>query len=51
MGNRRARGQGGVRTWIKDPLAIFADGAERGLVVEGTRIAERVGQGDDAGAH
>jgi cytosine/adenosine deaminase-related metal-dependent hydrolase len=35
-----------MRTWIKDPLAIFADGAERGLVVEGTRIAERVGQGE-----
>jgi 8-oxoguanine deaminase len=33
-----------VRTWIKDPLAIFADGAERGVVVEGTRIAERVGR-------
>jgi 8-oxoguanine deaminase len=29
-----------MRTWIKDPLAVFADGAERGLVVEGTRIAE-----------
>ena len=34
-----------MRTWIKDPLAIFADGAERGVVVEGTRIAERVGRG------
>src|SRR5271165_5728919 len=34
-----------MRTWIKDPLAIFADGAERGLVVEGTRIAGRVGRG------
>ena len=34
-----------MRTWIKDPLAIFADHAERGLVVEGTRIAERVGRG------
>ena len=34
-----------MRTWIKDPLAIFADSAERGLVVEGTRIAERVGRG------
>ena len=34
-----------MRTWIKDPLAILADGAERGLVVEGTRIAERVGRG------
>ena len=34
-----------MRTWIKDPLAIFADGAERGLIVEDARIAERVGQG------
>ncbi len=34
-----------MRTWIKDPLAILADGAERGLVVEGTRIAELVGRG------
>src|SRR5271165_180644 len=34
-----------MRTWIKDPLAIFADGAERGLVVEGARIAKRVGRG------
>jgi 8-oxoguanine deaminase len=35
-----------MRTWIKDPLAIFADGAERGVIVEGTRIAERVGRGE-----
>jgi 8-oxoguanine deaminase len=34
-----------VRLWIKDPLAIFADGAKRGLVVDGTRIAELVGKG------
>jgi 8-oxoguanine deaminase len=34
-----------VRLWIKDPLAIFADGAERGLVVEGTRIVEIVPSG------
>ncbi len=34
-----------MRTWIKDPLAILADGAERGLIVEGTRIAELVGKG------
>ena len=27
-----------MRTWIKDPLAIFSEGAERGVVVEGTRI-------------
>src|SRR6201994_2800056 len=35
-----------MRIWIRDPLAIFADGAERGLVVDGTRIAERVGKGE-----
>src|SRR6202167_2278697 len=35
-----------MRTWIKDPLAIFADDAECGLVVDGTRIAERVGRGE-----
>ena len=34
-----------MRTWIKDPLAIFAQGGERGVVIEGTRIAERVGKG------
>src|SRR5271155_6130612 len=34
-----------MRIWIRDPLAIFAEGAERGLVVEGARIAERVGRG------
>ncbi|MBV8242451.1 MAG: 8-oxoguanine deaminase [Hyphomicrobiales bacterium] len=34
-----------MRTWIKDPLAIFAEGAARGLVVEGTRIAACVGVG------
>jgi 8-oxoguanine deaminase len=34
-----------VRAWIKDPLAILADGADRGVIVEGTRIVERVGRG------
>ncbi len=34
-----------MRVWLKDPLAIFADGAERGLVVEGARIVELVGRG------
>jgi 8-oxoguanine deaminase len=37
-------GAGFMRTWIKDPLAIFAAGAERGLVVEDGRIAETVGE-------
>ncbi len=34
-----------MRLWIKDPLAILAEGAERGFVVEGTRIVELVGRG------
>ena len=33
--------------WIKDPLAIFADGAERGIVVQGGRIAELVPAGNN----
>jgi 8-oxoguanine deaminase len=33
-----------MRLWIKDPLAIFATDAERGLVVEGGRIVELVGK-------
>jgi 8-oxoguanine deaminase len=28
--------------WIKDPIAIFADGAERGVVVQDGRIIEKV---------
>jgi 8-oxoguanine deaminase len=34
-----------MRLWIKDPLALFGEGAERGLVIEGTRIVELVGRG------
>jgi len=46
--------------WIKDPLAIMADGAERGVVVEGGEIVELVAKGGtpkteakpfDAGEH
>jgi len=47
--------------WIKDPLAILADGAERGVVVQDGRIVELVAAGReprapavetfDAGAH
>ena len=46
--------------WIKDPQAILADGAERGLVVEDGRIVELVGKANrpktkaaafDASAH
>ena len=31
-----------MRIWIKDPLAILAPGAERGVVVEGDEIVELV---------
>jgi 8-oxoguanine deaminase len=31
--------------WIKDPLAILAEGAERGIVVRGAEIVERIGKG------
>lgn len=34
-----------MRLWIKNPLAIFAEGAEGGLVVEDGRIAELVARG------
>jgi 8-oxoguanine deaminase len=39
-----------MRLWIKDPLAILADGAERGVVIEGTRIVELVGRGKEPAA-
>ena len=31
--------------WIKDPLAIFAKGAERGIVIQDGRIVELVPAG------
>jgi 8-oxoguanine deaminase len=31
--------------WIKDPLAVFAEGAERGIVVQNGRIVELVPKG------
>ena len=34
-----------MRLWIKDPLAILAADAERGIVVEGSQIVECVGRG------
>jgi 8-oxoguanine deaminase len=34
-----------MRLWLKDPLAILAEGAERGVVVEGSRIVELVARG------
>ncbi|MGD0184099.1 MAG: 8-oxoguanine deaminase [Roseiarcus sp.] len=39
-----------MRTWIKDPLAIFATSAERGLVVEDGRIAETIAKGCEPAA-
>lgn len=34
-----------MRLWLKDPIAILADGAERGVVVEDSRIVELVASG------
>src|SRR5208282_2277842 len=34
-----------MRLWIKDPLAVLAAGAERGLVVDGAEIVECVARG------
>jgi 8-oxoguanine deaminase len=34
-----------VRVWIRSPLAILAEGAEGGIVIEDNRIAELVGRG------
>lgn len=39
-----------MRLWVKDPLAILADGAGRGLVVEDGRIAECVATGGEPAA-
>jgi 8-oxoguanine deaminase len=33
--------------WIKDPLSILADGAERGVVIKGGKIVELVGRGKE----
>ena len=35
-----------MRLWIKDPIAVLAEGAERGLVVEEGRVVELVGRGE-----
>src|ERR1700733_9103381 len=35
-----------MRIWIKDPLAIYADGAEGGVLAEDTRIAQRGRKGE-----
>ena len=35
------------RLWIRDPLAIFANGAERGFVVENQMITELIGTGNE----
>jgi len=31
--------------WIKDPLAILADGAERGIVIQNGKIVELIPRG------
>ncbi len=39
-----------MRLWIRDPLAVFAPAAERGVVVDGTTIAELVPRGREPSA-
>jgi 8-oxoguanine deaminase len=39
-----------LRLWIKDPLAILGAGAERGIVVDGSRIVELVARGAEPNA-
>jgi 8-oxoguanine deaminase len=39
---------GSSALWIKDPLGIFADGAERGIVIKAARIVELVPAGASA---
>lgn len=39
-----------MRLWLKDPLAVLADGAERGVVVDGSRIVELVAAGSEPAA-
>ena len=38
-----------MRTWIKDPVAILAPNAERGVVIEGAEIVECVPRGHSPG--
>jgi 8-oxoguanine deaminase len=37
-----------MRTWIRDPIAVLAEGAERGLIIDGPRIVELVGRAGPA---
>jgi 8-oxoguanine deaminase len=32
-----------MRTWIRDPIAVLAEGAAHGLIIDGSRIVELVG--------
>src|SRR5439155_3218396 len=48
--NHAVRKSGGIMDqtqpiWIRDPLSILADGAERGVVVRGGKIVELVPRG------
>ena len=43
--NEKAAVSNKAALWIKDPLAILADGAERGVVVKDGRIVELVPAG------
>ncbi|HTV28009.1 MAG TPA: 8-oxoguanine deaminase [Xanthobacteraceae bacterium] len=40
-----------MRTWIRDPVAMLAEGAPRGLIVEDSRIVELVGGSGPASAY
>ncbi|BBE71518.1 8-oxoguanine deaminase [Oharaeibacter diazotrophicus] len=40
-----------ARLWIRDPIAVLAEGAERGVVVEGGLIVALVGRDDPDPAH
>jgi len=40
-----------MRTWIRDPIAVLAEGAGRGLIVEDSRIVELVGPAGPASAY
>jgi 8-oxoguanine deaminase len=40
-----------MKIWVKDPIAVLAEGAERGVIVEGTKIVELVGKGKEPMTH
>jgi 8-oxoguanine deaminase len=40
-----------MKTWIRDPIAVLAEGAGRGVVVDGSRIIEIVGAAGPVSAY